>query len=199
MFRFLIIFSLFLIACKTQEKKEYVIDPEISCFSSFQFGGRTPDTIRHFPVFTCLFKNDTLITLKTDKYYNWCFEKVKLSEHEIDKIYTLITDINFKLYIDENLLQKRRDSLIMYCGSNYGLIDNQNNVSVFIPYDDGKKIRILEKLLYNIKAYKTNDTSEIIDYTITIKRKYLKDAGPFPVMEKVEFVPPVIKEDVVKK
>lgn len=199
MIRILIICSVFLFACNSQDKTEKVIDSDILCFSSFQFGGRTPDTIRHFPVFTCLFKKDSLILLKTDSEYNWYFEKVKLSGNEIDTLYKLIKAINFKSYIDKNMLQVRKDSLIMYCGSNYGLIDNKNNLSVFIPYDDGKNIRKLESVLYNIKAIPTFDTLEIIEYTIKIKRKYLKEAGPFPVMEHVEFVPPIIKPDVIEK
>ncbi len=193
MFRILIIVSFFLVACKSPNQDEQVISPEIICFSSFQFGSRTPDTIRSFPVFTCLFKNDSLITLKTDKYYNWYFEKVKLSVNEIDTISKLIKAINFKSYVDKNMFQKRRDSLIMYCGSNYGLVDDQNNISIFIPYDDGKNIRSLESILYNIKAFKTNDTIKIIDYTTKIKRKYFKEAGPFPVLENAEFVAPIIK------
>jgi hypothetical protein len=199
MFRVLIISCFFLIACKTQEKKESVIDSEIICFSSFQFGSRTPDTVRLFPVTSSLFKQDTLIILKTDKYYNWYVEKVKLSIKEIDTINSLIKAIDFKSYINKNSLQKRNDSLIMYCGSNYGLINNQKNIEVFIPYDDGRNIRDLEKVLYNIKAFKTNDTSEIIDYTIKMKRKYLRDRKPFPVMEPVKFVPPVVKPDMIEK
>lgn len=199
MYRLLIIFSLFLIACKNQENNEHVINPEISCFSSFQFGSRTPDTVRHFPVSTYLFIKDSLVVLKTDKQYNWYIEKVKLSLNEIDTINKLIRAINFKSYIDKNLLQKRRDSLIMYCGSNYGLIDNQNNISVFIPFDDGKNIRKLESVLYNIKAFDTNDTSKIITYTIKIKRKYFKESRPFPVMEDVEFVTPIVKPDLIEK
>ncbi len=197
MIRILIICSVFLFACNSRDKTEKVIDSDILCFSSFQFGGRTPDTIRHFPVFTCLFKKDSLIALKTDGNYNWYFEKVKLSVNEMDTISKLIKAINFKLYIDKNLFQKRKDSLIMYCGSKYGLIDNQNNISVFIPYDDGKNIRKLESLLYNINGVSTSDTLEIINYTIKIKRKYFKEVGPFPTMEKVEFVAPIMKEDSV--
>lgn len=197
MFRLLIIVSFFLVACKNPKGDEQIINSDIICFSSFQFGSRTPDTIRHFPVLTCLFKSDSLITLKTDKYYNWCFEKIKLTKTEIDTINKLIKTIDFKKYLSKNIFQKRRDSLIMYCGSNYGLIDNQNNISVFIPYDDGKNIRKLESFLYNINGVSTSDTSEIINYTIKIKRKYFKDAGPFPTMEKVEFVTPIMKEDSV--
>lgn len=197
MIRILIICSVFLFACNSQDKTENVIDSNILCFSSFQFGGRTPDTVRHFPLFTCLFKIDSLIFLKTDRDYNWYFEKIKLSKTEIDTINKLIKAIDFEKCINKNMLQKMRDSLIMYCGSNYGLIDNQNNISVFIPYDDGENIRRLESVLYNINGVSTIDTLEIIDYSIKIKRKYLKEAGPFPVMEKVEFVAPIIKEDSV--
>ncbi len=160
--------------------------------------GSRSDTIRHFGVSSYMFNNDSLTVLRLDKEYNWKVEKTVLTQNEILTINTLSKKINFKSYLGNNIHEQMRKDHIMYCGPSYGFVDSIGNVEVFVPLDNEKLMNTLVTILFHKKTYYTSDTSEIINYTNDIKRRYLKFSPPVQ-MDKVEFVLPVVKDDEIEK
>lgn len=145
-----------------------------------------------------MFDKDSLTILRLGKGYKWKVEKTLLTQNEILTINTLVKKINFKSYLGNNIHEQMRIDRTMYCGPSYGFVDSVGNVEVFVPFGNEKLMNTLVTILFYKKTYSTNDTTEIINYTNDIKRKYLKVSPPVP-MEPVEFVPPIIKEDQIVK
>lgn len=196
MTKYTIIFLL-LISCSKNKHNKVKLTSEIKCFSTFIMGSRS-DTIRRFVVSSYMFNKDSLTILKLGKGYKWKVEKTLLTQNEILTINTLAKKINFKSYLGNNIHEQMRTERTMYCGPSYGFVDSIGNVEVFVPFGNEKLMNTLVTILYYKKTYYTNDTTEIINYTNDIKRKYLKVSPPVP-MERVEFVPPIIKEDQIEK
>lgn len=192
MSRVLIIIMLiaFLFSCKEKVKEEIGIDPEIKCLSAFIFGSRG-DTIRNFLFTTYLFKKDTVLVLKPDSLARWNVKAIRLDSAGIVKLNKTLKAIEFKTYLNNTICKQIRDSGVMYCGPRYGFIDSSGHVETFVPFGKEKIIEDIFSYLRNKKSVMSTDTFEIMTDMEKIKRKYLKDCPPIPVLEKVEFVPPV--------
>lgn len=185
--RSIVFIFIFFIGCADKKPSKEKLTSEVHCFSTFVFGSRS-DTIRHYGVSSYLFDNDSLTILRIDKNYNWKVEKINLTQQEILTLNTLINRIDFLSYSGNNIHQEMIKNGTMYCGAHYGYIDSLGNVEVFVPFGKEKLINTLVTILFHKKAFYTSDTTEIINYTNAIKRKYLK---VYPHIQPIEFVPPI--------
>jgi hypothetical protein len=168
-----------LFGCKENIKNKVKIEPAVKCFSAIMFPSHG-DTVRHYFVTTYLFKGDSLLILKPDSLYHWKVKVARLSLKETDSINKLIQLIEFKSFVFPGAREKSGPA---YCLPMYGLVDSGGKVEIFAPF--GKE-RIMDKLLTmlgNKNAIPTNDTNLIIDYTIRVKRKYLKLFPPPVLLE----------------
>lgn len=172
---------LLLIGCSKDKHNEEKLTSEIKCFSTFIMGGRDSDTVRHFGVSSYLFKNDSLTILRLEKGHKWKVEKTGLTQNEIIIINTLVKKIDFKSYLGNNIHEEMRKNFTMYCGAHYGFVDSVGNVEVFVPFSKEKTMNTLVTILFYKKAHDTDDTTEIINFTNDIKRKYLKVSPPVPM------------------
>ena len=71
------------------------------------------------------------------------------------------------------MIQSQNKQTIIYCGPNFGFVDSSGNVEVMAALAD-KTLQNLITILFHKKTYYTTDTTDIINYTNAIKRKYMK-------------------------
>jgi hypothetical protein len=172
----------FLFSCQEKVQDEIKIDPGVKCLSAFMFrsGG---DTIRDFFFTTFLFKKDSVLILKPDSLAHWKVRVVHLDSAGITTLNKVMKTIEFKSYLNNTICKQVRESRTMYCGSDFGFIDSSGNVETFIPFEKHKSMDSIFSYLRNKQSEATNDTSEIMNAMQSIKRKYLKDCPPIPVMK----------------
>lgn len=176
-----IVFCL-LYGCGGKIKNEVKVVPSVKCFSAIMFRSHD-DTVRHYFVRTYLFKEDSVFALKPDSVDHWNVRATHLSSRKLDSINQIIRLIDFK----SSEVSGRGENKVAYCLPMFGFIDSLEKIKIFVPFGKEETMNSLLMMLDG-NDVPTNDTSEIIDYTVRIKRKYLQ-LFPRPVLQEVKFVP----------
>lgn len=195
----LFIFLISFCSCSNKTNKGSQLSTKIKAVSTYYFseGKWNADSVRA-TVF--LFKEDSLFKMSRNSEYS----KAGLTTLQIDTINLLLGKIDFEKLIGSKSLvfdTVNVGSNPMYCGPAYGFIDTQDSVGAYKPIRDARHSSSgtlsLFDYLFSITTQPTTDKTEMHKYAIRIAEKHIRTATPPPIMEEVEFVPPVIVDEPV--
>lgn len=196
-FIFILLVSLY--SCSNKSNKGAQLSPKIKVLSTYYFseGKWNADSVRA-TVF--LFKEDTLFKMSRYSEYS----KTGLTNLQIDTINLLLAKIDFEKLIGSKSLvfdTVNVGSNPMYCGPAYGFIDTQDSIGAYKPIRDARHSSSgtlsLFDYLFSVTTQPSTDKSEMRQYAIRIAEKHIQTASPPPIMEEVEFVPPIIVDNPV--